>query len=245
MTKKKIIGLFVLVLLVAAGGYLYFNFTNIVLRASEKVATNALGVNVTIGGLDLSLAEKRVSVSDIRIANPSGYKGRYIMQVADVTIGLDTASKQLIDFNNIDVTGSTVNVEVNEKGMNVLDLKKKLASGSSKEETPATTEDAIKVIVKKMAINATTINTSVTFLDRDIASITMPSVRFSNIGQGGGVDADEAINKVFTKYLTSIQTEVSKQNLLRGVSVPGVNEVNKAVDDAKDSLKQGIQGFIR
>lgn len=245
--KKKIL-LLLLAIVVIGGGYLYFNFNSIVLRTTEKVATNALGVKVTIDDFNLALTDKRVTVSGIRIANPEGYKGPYIMEIGSVDVGLNTANKSLIDFKNIDVNDSVVNVEINQKGMNVLDLKKKLASGSSEkavEPSEATAKEAIKVIVERAAINATTINTNVTFLERDIASITMPSVTFRDIGKNDDTSAGDAMKQIFSKYMAAVQNQVSKNGGLSGVDIPGLtSSLGESIKDTTEDVKNKIKGLF-
>ena len=113
------------------------------------------------------------------------------MEIDQIKIGLNTVTKSLIDFDEVEIGHSTVNVEINENGLNIDDFKQGFSTSGEKSSSKA--EDAIKVIVQKARFQASTINTNVTFLDRNIASITMPNVSFRNIGKGGKVTASDAL----------------------------------------------------
>ena len=196
--SKPIFPLIVLALLVAAGAYLYLNFGNIAKNVTQDIASNALGVKVRIASLDISLQNKEVIVNGLKIANPPGYKDPYAITVETITIGLNSASKELIDFKNIRVDGSVINLEVTEKGNNLSDLKKLAAAKPQKE---AAGSEQIRVIVQNVVIGASTLNPRVTLLGNEMGSVKIPSVSLSGIGQReNGILARDAIKQVITKY---------------------------------------------
>lgn len=244
---KKILGISIFVLFVVTGTYLYFNFNNIALRTTETIATNALGVDVKIGSLDVALLDKRVTVANIKIANPEGYKGNYIIEIGQIDIGLNSVSSSLIDFKNIDVTEPVINVEINDKGMNVMDLKNQLSSGGNASENSSSGGDAgesIKVTIDSAEIKTTTINASVAFLDKNIASFTMPSMKFTDIGKGENTSAGDAMTQILKKYTAKIQEHVVKNNALSGVDIPGISDVNKVVNDAIGNVTNKLKGLF-
>ena len=215
MKKKTIIWSTIAISILACATYLFLNLNAMVIRTTENIASGALGVGVHIGDIDLSLSDKKVTVSNIRINNPQGYKGKHILETNQVSITLNTASSELINFNNIQASGSVVNVEINEKGMNILDLKKLTSQNSKKEKKGSET---INVIIKKMLIAPSTVNSRVTFLDKDIATFQLPPISFANIGNNGNTSASDVIAEVITQYLTKIEKQVTKKrNTIRSV----------------------------
>jgi len=232
-TKKKKIGIAILALLVAGGMFLYMNLGGFAARTAEKIASDALGVKVNIGMIGISLKEKKVTVSSLKIANPSGYRGSHIMTADSIAIGLNTASKELIDFKDITVKGSVVNVEVNEKGtMNLNDLKRLAAK---KEQRESTSSKQVRVIVEHMVIDASTINTTIALLPREIPPLKLPAIKLSGIGKGGGVEAGDAVAQVMAKYLSAVEREVQQSGLID--QIPGTGEVKKTLEDAAGSIK--------
>ena len=234
MSKLKLILCVLAVGLLAGGIYLYFNFNSIITRTAERIATNALGVTVNIGSIDVSLSDKAVQVNKIEIDNPPGYKSAHAMTVDRVLIGLNTASRELIDFNDIQVKGSVVTMEVNQNGMNLLDLKN---LANRKEQKESAGSEQIRVIIKKMVVDASVIKPRITLVDRDFGDIKMPAIHFSNIGNGGKTDAGEVIVQVMTKYINEVQQQARQSGLLTGVQIPGAEDVRKTLNKAKDTLK--------
>jgi hypothetical protein len=224
----------VLALLVAAGGYLYLNMGSMVTRTAEKIASDALGVAVDIGSIHVSLANKTVEVRGLQVSNPPGYRTPYAVAAKTIAIGLNTASKKLIDFKNIEVKGSEVYFEVTEHGINLDDLKK-LANRKKQKESVGS--EQVRVIVQHMVIDASVIHPRIAILDREIASFTMPAIRISGIGQGkGGTNAGEVVVQVMTKYLNAVRNAVSNNGVLDGLP-SSVGDVEKTLNNAADTLK--------
>ncbi|MBN8543127.1 MAG: hypothetical protein J0M34_02575 [Alphaproteobacteria bacterium] len=226
---KKLIAL---VLVIGVGAYLYLNLGAMVTQTAEKIASGALGVAVNIGSVDVSLSDKKVTVNTIEIANPTGYSKPHAVTAKSIAIGLNTASKQLIDFKDILVKGSVVNLEMNEKGMNLVDLKN---LANSKKQKESVGSEQVRVIVQHMVIDASTINPSVSFLKHDIKPITMPAITFSNIGKGGGVKAGDAISHILIKYLSAIEKTARDSGALG--DIPILDKIGKNVDDVAKGLK--------
>lgn len=231
--------------LLCAAVFLYMNFNNMALRTSEKIASSALGVQVKIGTMDIALTDKKVTVGDIMIANPQGYKGSYIMEVGQIDIGLKTASSDFIDFNNIDVSDSVVNVEINESGANIVDFKRMLDAPENEGKPSTSAEEAIKVIVEKAAINSSTIKVDVSFLNKEVPSLTMPAVRFNNLGKGGGgIEAEAAMTQIFSRYLGEVRREVAKHDAIEGLGIPGISDAKSVIDAAVDDVTNTIKGLF-
>lgn len=235
----------VLVLLLVAGGiFVYLNFGGLAKGLAERIASDALGVKVAIGSLDISLEKRTASVNDLRISNPPGYDGRHAMTAEKIVIGLNTASKQLIDFNDINVIGSVVNLEVTPNGTNLTDLKELAMQKKQKESVGS---EAIRVIVRKMAIGASTLNPRVTLLPgQDLGSIKIPAINLSGIGtRENGVLAKEAIIQVVTQYIGVAQREANKAGMLKGLPTDELQKIQGGlVDKAKDDVEK-LKGDIK
>ena len=78
---KKIVRRFVLGLVVLGFvGFmvLYFALNTIVSSEIESAATDALGVETTVGSVRIGILKGRSSITDLRIDNPEGYEGRFL-----------------------------------------------------------------------------------------------------------------------------------------------------------------------
>lgn len=221
-------------LLIVAGIFLYINFGNLAKNAAERIASNSLGVPVSISSLSFSLKEKKATMRGIKIGNPPGFKKSHIIVARQINIGLNTASKELIDFKDVQVDGTVVNLEVTEKGTN-LNALKKLAS--QKKQKQSVGSKKVRVIVRQMVINQSTINPSITLLNRDIGSINLPPVRISGIGNNSnGALAQDAVEQIVLQYLKAAETEARRAGALGGVDAV-VKDVEDAVNDVTKSIK--------
>lgn len=234
MSKKRHIIWGIAAILAAGSFYLYSNMGNIITRTAEKIASGALGVSVDIGSIDVSLSDKKVVVNSLTVGNPPGYRTPYAVAAKSIDIGLNTASQKLIDFKDITVKGSVVNLEVNEKGMNLNDLK---ALASKKEQKESVGSEQVRVIIEKMVIEASTIKPTIALLDGDIAPITMPAISFNNIGKGAsGSNAGDVIVQIMGKYLSAVEKSAHSSGMLNGI--PGYSDVRKTLDGAGEQLKK-------
>ena len=192
-------------------------------------------MKVHISSLDISLTDKKASVNGLRISNPHSYKKPHAMTADKIIIGLNTASKQLIDFNDIKVEGSVINLEVTEKSNNLTDLKNLAAQKAQKKSIGS---EQVKVIVRNMVIGTSTLNPSITLLGADVDPIKIPSVRLSNVGKRqNGVVAKDAIHQIVTKYIKTAENEANSAGLL-------ANAVTEVVTDTITGTVEGTTKVI-
>lgn len=240
----KFLSLIVLALVIGGGIFLYLNFGSIAKNMAEKIATNALGVNVSISSLSVSLKDKTATVKGIKIANPSGFKNRHIITVSEVDVGLKAFSKALINFNDIQVNGGVINLEITEKGTNLQALKE---LAGRKKQRDSVGSEAIRVIIEKMVINQSTINPSITLLNKDIGTIKLPAVRLSGIGtKSNGVLAKEAVSQILIEYIRAAEKQISKEGLLvdkDAVINKAKDKVNEKVNDSLKDITKDIKLF--
>ena len=61
------------------GGVLFtrFYYDFIIKQGIQRVGCNVLGTPVTVGDVSLGLLEGRLTLSDLKVENPKGYKQKY------------------------------------------------------------------------------------------------------------------------------------------------------------------------
>lgn len=221
------------VLLLAGGVFLYLNFGSLAKNTAEKIASNALGVAVTISSLDISLKDKRAVLTGLKIANPDGYRNPHAITAEKLVVGLNTASKELVDIDDVEVDDVTVYLELTERGANITDLKK-LANQKKQKESFAS--EKIRVIVRKMVVGTSTVHTSIAVLNTNFSSIQVPPVRISGIGtKSNGVLAKEAVRQIFVQYIKAVESRALSQEEF-SFDQP-VTEFEEAVDNAVEDIK--------
>lgn len=239
-------GLFLLsalvVLVVAGGVYIYMNMGQLAKQMSEKIASDSLGVSVTIGDMDISLEERKVVVRDIRIANPSGWKKPEAMRIDSITVAAESFSKELLTFALVDVRGTIVNLEVGANGTNLTDLRDNAMRTLSIRQAHQGNDiksQQIKVILKTLDIAETQVNPSVVLVDKDLAFVMVPEIRLQGIGvKEGGVLAQDAIAQVMNQILPRIAQAANKAGFMEGLSLDQLNQIGV---DKIDVFQQKVQ----
>ena len=224
--------------IIGFGIFAFMNFGNIAKMQAERIGSQTLGVPVTIGSLDISLAEKQVSVGKIAIGNPNGFKRPDALTVDDITVQLESLSKDLIVFKKIAVNSAQITFEANENGTNFSALKKNLPQSSAKEQKTAPAGNQIKVIVRDFQLNGAKIDPAVLMFDAaGIKPIAMPNIRLSGIGEKeNGVLAKEAIAQIFNAISTKVNAVAGNAGFLKGLSPDTIKDIGVNPDQIKDTI---------
>ena len=95
MKIKSILLLGILVVVLGAGGALYYVYSNlneIVRTAIQEYGSEVLGTSVTVEDVSLSLTEGRGQITGFRIAEPSGFGSGSAVSLGEIELGINLAS---------------------------------------------------------------------------------------------------------------------------------------------------------
>ncbi len=229
-------------LLFGGGVFLFMNMGAVAKHVTERIASDTLGVRVQITQMDLSLQDKTVSVSGLRIANPPGFKKTHAMTVGNISIALNSISKELIHFKNIAVTDTDVNLEVREGTTNLNTIKKQMKS--KPQETQEGAQEQIKVIIDRMAITQAQLNPSVVlFSEQDLTSVAVSDIILTGIGRKeNGILAREAIVQVWNGISRAVNKSANSAGFYQGMSPDAVKDMGLSqVQQFKDQLKKDVE----
>ena len=82
---KKLL-IVILISITALSIFVYLNFSSFTKKMIEEVASESLGVKVTIAKFDLSLTEKSVTINGIAIANPTGFSDTNALKLNNIKV---------------------------------------------------------------------------------------------------------------------------------------------------------------
>lgn len=251
-------------LFVIGGVYLYMNVSGISKELSEQVATDALGVAVTIGEMDVSVADKLIVVRNLKIANPGGYVKDNAIEVGKITITANSFSKTLVHLKDVRVEGTNVFLEVRPKGTNLGDIKKNIDAKQSAKKSGAVEPQAVddkharhlNVMIDDFILFDASIYPSVTLMDKDLGKVVMPDLALKNIGhETNGVKPKDAIRTIVEALLVEMNKSANKARFLEGLSLESVNEMGvntmevfqknlkKSYEDEVDNFKKGFESL--
>ncbi len=252
-TVKTALFLFSAIILLVAGigAYVYLNMNSLAKNFAERAASEAMGVPVTIGDMDIRLDEKRVVVSDVAVANPRGYKNKHAITIKNITVAGERFSKDLLVFSLIQVDGTAVNLEVSERGANLGELKQSAQKTVRQEEQSsgdaAAPKSEIKVIVREFALTGGQIKPSVTLLANDnLSTVKVKDIVVNDIGEKeNGVTSEEAIAQIMSIVLDQFNRTANSAGFLKGMSLEKLNAIGVSTGQVfKKNLKDSYQGEV-
>ncbi len=237
---NRIFGL-ALAFVLVGGVVLYFSLGSIAKTIAEKVGSDALGVGVHIGSIDIKALDKTVTVKNIKIENPEGFSKPYAMKVALIHIDAETLSGSLLKFNDVTVSGTELFLEVTQKGTNLGALKKNAKKSGRRTSASDTSMDDSsseppKVAIKKFEISKAIVHPTITLVKGDMKDITLPNIVLRNIGMldGGGTDASKLVGKIWGVLSTKAIQAATGAGVLK----------NMSPSDALDKAKSGLKGLF-
>lgn len=190
-------------LLVVVIFFAIMNLGSIVEGVAEKVGSAALGVEVAIGDVDISLADKRVTVENISIANPKGFDEDYAMKIGLINIQAKELSGKLVHFADVTLRDTEIFLEVTSRGNNLSALSdgiKKSSDSAKKETSESSKKEAPKVIIDKFLLAGAKLHPAITLVKTKSSAITLADIRITNIGKSsGGADAAKVISDIVSK----------------------------------------------
>ncbi len=217
-------GLIAIVLIVVVAGVVAFLFIDSIAKAGvEKATTYATGVQTTLGSIHVGLFSGEVSLSELDLANPDGFKGEYFLTLGqgDVDVSLGTLMGDQIVVPLINLDTIRLNLQQNEEGQYnyqaIMDHMAKLKSP----DTAQKSESTKTYIVNKILITDVRVDT--TFAGQDI-KVNIPKIELTDIGSNtsNGVVLSQ-LNGVILQAIFRAVVE-NAGDVLPGVMLSGLNE---------------------
>lgn len=225
-----ILGIFV-ALLVLIGIALYVKGGAFGKELVEKIASTHLGVEVTIDNMDISLEEKKVVLTGIKIANPAGYKGLYAISIEKILVAAESFSPELLSFNNVVVSGAKFNLEVNTATTNLNDLRNQ-SEHNSNSYLKAEDTIGLKIIIRNLVVENPVIVPVVTLEPTKYAAISGTPIYIRDVGtKNNGSLIPSAIAEVMLNVVTQINLVAMEAELFKGMSLDTMNAIGLSTID--------------
>ncbi|MCB9982979.1 MAG: hypothetical protein H6861_04790 [Rhodospirillales bacterium] len=229
-------------LMFGGGVYLFTQLGTLAKPLAERVASDAMGVPVRIGGLDIALKEKRVVARNIQVANPEGFSKPQAVSIDVIDITLRSVSKELIDFETITVNGTQTFLEVTPQATNLHRLK----AGMKGAKSEGAQGESLKVIIRKFVLDGAQVNPSVTLLKaQELQAVKVAPVRLNGIGvKENGILAREAVKQVMAPVLETFSQAAGDAGLYQGMSPDALREMGMGQFEAiKEQFRQDIDNL--
>ncbi len=228
--KKPLIGVgIILLLVVTAFVFVGSNLDSIVKSAIEKYGTQALGADVSVGSVELDIAEGTGTIRNLKVDNPEGYSRSKALSFGELTVAFDYKSRTVRLIRaaapevNVEMIGSSNNIEALLAGM----------GGGEPAEAPEAAEPGDPITLKIDRIEIEAARATMTSDQRDKPlDIDIDKMVFTNI-EG---TSDEIASQIVKQLLSQIRGSIGK--------VVGAL-AREAVEEKTDDLKEDIGDKLR
>lgn len=264
--KWLLLLMIILVILIVGGVYYVIHYLDWQSKVQELVhiyGSQVVGTDVNIGHIDISLKNGNGAVSNITVANPTGYGQNYIINLGNVAVSLDkdsvmkviseTAKKsgpkvKTVVINEVriskpEVTYELMNLNRNNADDILANIKQNTATSAKKEPKPENPDaPQYNVAIKKVVIEDGTATVAAGLLGVSKSlSLNLPTITIKDLGTPKqGVSIEAGLARVFQEILKTTVNAVKNVDL-SGL-LGGVGDLATGAADAATDVAKGAAG---
>jgi hypothetical protein len=216
--------LIVLVIAIAAVGvYFWLNAGSIVEKVIERVGTDATGTSVEVGSLDLNLNERTAAIHDFTIANPDGFSSDSAFSLGEISVSVESVSRDLIVLSEVVVDSPRVLYEITENGTNIDAIRanidayqQRLSGGGGSGGGGSDT----KIIIDRLRFTGGQVLATA---QGEEVNVDLPPLTLTDIGRAsGGETAGQVAAQVAHRLTQHVAETVARSEIERRLGIDGV-----------------------
>ncbi len=230
----------------------------IVKGAIERYGSEATKVTVHVGSVSLSVAHGSAAISDLTVANPSGFSPANVFRLGktQVVIDLGTIRSNPMRIDEITIIAPEVHFELNQRGESNVEVVrrnlKQFGSGTStevsvpSEPTPAhpagkERANAQRFVIKKLSIQAARLIIDAGVLGGTSRALKLPDTEETDIGAyPGGATAGEVAAAVVRTLVRDVAANVAAEKVERELEKHIGGEAGKALSEGVGEAVKGV-----
>ncbi|HLH54907.1 MAG TPA: hypothetical protein VKY92_14955 [Verrucomicrobiae bacterium] len=251
--KKLLVRLTIaaLALLILAAVCIALFMDNLVKRGVDTVGPLLTKVEVKLDSASLSLLSGSGKLKGLFVGNPSGFKSPSAIQVGTASLAIAPGSvfSSKVIIRSINVQAPEITFETDFKGNN---LSKILAnvesfSGSSSSGSKQENNASRKLQVDDFLISGGKIHVSVTALGGQSATVALPEIHLTGLGQGpDGITVAE-LTKVVLNQIEKQAAQVAAGAIADlGKNATGLTkDLGNTAADAAGKVTKGLGGLLK
>ena len=214
----KWIVLAVVVVVIAGLGIVWANLNSIVRRTVERQATSSLDLQTTLGGANVSLLGGSVSLKDLNIASPPGYKAvpMFSLGQAGVNVALSDLRGDPVHIKHITIDSPHVVIEANGTKLNFQAVMEQQSKTPTDPKT-GSTEPPMKVVIDQLDVTGVQVALRPGLKIPNVKDeyvITLPTIGLKNIGNDDNAQNGVAIKEVVALLLTTFAEKAAESDQL-------------------------------
>ena len=244
---KTILWLVIIVLIL--GIALYLSAGKLIQHFAPAVISQVTQTESSLGDVDISLFSGSVTLNNLAIGNPAGYKNKNALQLGKFEVKFDPKSvlTKKIVINNVQISGLSVSSEAKANGeTNITRLRDNVSAslGQGTQSAPAqaaapaeqpqqsAAKEQTAVVIKDLLIDNSSVNVALSGIPglsdaAMAATVPLPDIHLTKIGE----NKKQTLGETALQVLNAVDTEVVR------ASAKAVQEASqKALQSGKDSI---------
>jgi len=240
---------YVLAIVLVVGVIIYYKMGYVAKHFVEKIGSEVLGTQVSIGGMRVDAIKRLVSVSDLHIANPEEYRDLepYALVIKKINVDLEDIKEGLLVFDNIKIEGTDIFFIADESGSNFMEFKNNIDKYREISVAKINEDDrtAPNVIVNYLKITDVIGHNIVPVANIKMDGVKIPDIEIRNIGEKEqGIRPGRAVALIWNELANSAIKVATDVGFLKGISLYQMNRIENA-KKLPDSLNKGIDDSSR
>jgi hypothetical protein len=207
---------------------------SVVKAGVEKVGPMVTKVPVKLDGAAVSIFNGKGELKGFEVGNPEGFKTPNAIKVGSVAVSIVPKSVfgDKIVVRSIRVEAPQITYETDLKGNNLSKILENVQSVAGKGNQPADTgKKPKKLQVDEFVITGGKINMAATMLGGNAATLPLPEIRLSNLGEGAdGITAAELTEKAMSAVVAGALKAVAEGGV--AFAKEGAKAATKAATDS-------------
>lgn len=210
-----------------------------------------LGVDVVVDDVDFSILGGNLSMSNLVIGNPEGFKSEHAFKLGEIKVELDRDSlfSDHIIIDQIRITAPEVIMELGKGGNNLTKLQETIEAqlGPAEDET----EPAPNVTIRNFYLTDASFKLVGLPAGMKAPEVNLPDIHIENIGTGEGAEEGmsfaDASGEIIAVIVASATTAVVDLKL-KGLSLSVLKDGGGILSGKSDTLtkvKEGITGLFK
>ncbi len=245
--KKRVLPILIigaaLLLIVAIAGFLFLG--TIIKAGVEKGGPFITKVPVTLNSANISVMNGSGQLKGFSMGNPEGFKAPQSVSVGSIAVSLEPGSllSEKMIVRSVRVEAPEITYEAGLGGSNIGKILENIQAMASQGKTdPNQPGSKKKLQVDEFVITGAKLNVTATVLGGQGASLTLPELRLTNLGQGAeGITAAELSALAFGEVVEAAAKAVAANAVKLGGDV--ANTAKGLGTDAQDRLKKAGSGI--
>lgn len=205
---KKLLGVLLVLLLVIGGAAWYFTsfkLDGMIQGAIEQAGRDTLGTSVSVGNVHTDLKNGALTISNITVANPPGYKNQTAFTLNNIEAAIDYGTR---DIKRVIIDKPEIVVEELNGNTNISQLLANLESAPA-EPTPAADAEPPVITIHHFRMNESRASFESASMDR-YSDIKVDAVELKNL-KGTPDELAEVIGReVLDEVISAAAVELLK-----------------------------------